>query len=217
MRKRLTIGISGFAIVATGCYYTGRTIYRSRRAKKQARMEAAQNKAVATAESVTPIVQEAFEATKAEPSETPVQEVPESEKQQGNESSPEIAAPSQGEAAEGVKEENEGVDAAEPETEAAAPTKESVEESQSAESAGSAGSAGPSEPSEPVVPPKKEEEEEEKETSQEEEASEDPEVSEVEDETWHPWWEGVQEISLFLPGEEIDRIDALFPATHPCK
>ena len=41
VRKRMTIGMTGFAVVAVGAFYGGRSIYRSRKAKKNARIAAA--------------------------------------------------------------------------------------------------------------------------------------------------------------------------------
>ena len=195
VRKRLTIGLSGFAIVVTGCYFTGRTIYRSRRAKKMARLEAAKNKAAPAVESVVPTVQESVEIMKEEVAEAPVQEVPESVKEEASESSPEIATPAQEEVSEGVKEENEVVEASEP-------AKEPVESVESAEP------VEPVEPVEPAVPVKEEEEEEEEEA---------PVVTEVDDDSWHPWWDGVKEICLYLSGEDSDRLDESFPALHNYK
>ena len=195
MRKRLTIGLSGFAIVVTGCYFTGRTIYRSRRAKKMARLEAAKNKAAPAVESVVPTVQESVEIMKEEVAEAPVQEVPESVKEEASESSPEIATPAQEEVSEGVKEESEVVEASEPAKEDAEPVVESSEPVE------------PAEPVEPVVPVKEEEEEEE----------EAPVVTEVDDDSWHPWWDGVKEICLYLSGEDSDRLDESFPALHNYK
>lgn len=200
VRKRLTIGLSGFAIVATGCYFTGRTIYRSRRAKKMARLEAAKNKAAPAVESVVPTVQESVEVMKEEVAEAPVQEVPESVKEEASESSPEIATPAQEEVSEGVKEESEAAEASEPAKEGAEPVVESSEPVEPVE---------PAEPAEPVVPVKEEEKEEE-----EEEA---PVVTEVDDDSWHPWWEGVKEICLYLNGEDSDRLDESFPALHNYK
>lgn len=205
VRKRLTIGLSGFAIVATGCYFTGRTIYRSRRAKKMARLEAAKNKAAPAVESVVPTVQESVEIMKEEVAEAPVQEVPESVKEEASESSPEIATPVQEEVSEGVKEESEVAEASEPAKEGAEPVVESSEPVEPVEP------VEPAEPEEPVVPVKEEEEEEE------EEESEVPVVTEVDDDSWHPWWEGVKEICLYLSGEESDRLDESFPALHNYK
>ena len=196
VRKRLTIGLSGFAIVVTGCYFTGRTIYRSRRAKKMARLEAAKNKAAPAVESVVPTVQESVEIMKEEVAEAPVQEVPESVKEEASESSPEIATPAQEEVSEGVKEESEVAEASEPAKEDAEPVVESSEPVE------------PAEPVEPVVPVKEEEEEEEEEA---------PVVTEVDDDLWHPWWDGVKEICLYLSGEDSDRLDESFPALHNYK
>ena len=39
----------------------------------------------------------------------------------------------------------------------------------------------------------------------------------VEEEEYHPWWEGVKEISVFLPADEIEKLDAKFPATRQYK
>lgn len=36
VRKRMTIGLSGFTVVAAGCIYGGRKIYKNRKAKKMA-------------------------------------------------------------------------------------------------------------------------------------------------------------------------------------
>lgn len=205
MRKRLTIGLSGFAIVVTGCYFTGRTIYRSRRAKKMARLEAAKNKAAPAVESVVPTVQESVEIMKEEVAEAPVQEVPESVKEEASESSPEIATPAQEEVSEGVKEESEVVEASEPAKEGAEPVVESSEPVEPVESAEPVEPVEPAEPAEPVVPVKEEEEEEA------------PVVTEVDDDSWHPWWDGVKEICLYLSGEDSDRLDESFPALHNYK
>lgn len=170
-----------------------------------ARLEAAKNKAAPAVESVVPTVQESVEIMKEEVAEAPVQEVPESVKEEASESSPEIATPVQEEVSEGVKEESEVAEASEPAKEGAEPVVESSEPVEPVEP------VEPAEPEEPVVPVKEEEEEEE------EEESEVPVVTEVDDDSWHPWWEGVKEICLYLSGEESDRLDESFPALHNYK
>ena len=42
-------------------------------------------------------------------------------------------------------------------------------------------------------------------------------VTEVDDDLWHPWWDGVKEICLYLSGEDSDRLDESFPALHNYK
>lgn len=204
VRKRLTIGISGFVIVATGCYFTGRTIYRSRRAKKLARLEVDQKKTVIPEESVVPLVQEAFSSVKEELDEASVQKASEPVKEEGTESSPEITTPVPEEVSESVKEESKEVEAVEPMKEEAEPVKEPTEPTEPVKE--------PTEPTEQVVPVKQQEEEEE-----EVDDSESPVITEVDDDVWHPWWEGVKEISLYLSSAESDRLDEHFPSTHKFK
>ena len=141
VRKRLTIGLSGFAVVATGCFFGGRAIYRNRKAKKIARAAAKKEEPIVT-EPVMPVI-------------------------------PPTPEPSHPEAA-----------VAAVETEAAP---EKVEEAAPAE-----------------------EKEEPAEKKEEAPAS-------VEEEEYHPWWEGVKEISVFLPADEIEKLDAKFPATRQYK
>lgn len=140
VRKRLTIGLSGFAVVATGCFFGGRAIYRNRKAKKIARAAAKKEEPIVT-EPVMPVI-------------------------------PPTPEPSHPEAA---------VAAVEAE---AAPEK--VEE---------------------AAPMEKEEPAEKKEEA----------PASVEEEEYHPWWEGVKEISVFLPADEIEKLDAKFPATRQYK
>lgn len=149
VRKRLTIGLSGFAVVATGCFFGGRTIYRNRKAKKIARAAAKKEEPIVT-EPVMPVI-------------------------------PPTPEPSHPEAA---------VAAVEAE---AAPEK--VEE------------AAPVEKEEAAPAEEKEEPAEKKEEA----------PASVEEEEYHPWWEGVKEISVFLPADEIEKLDAKFPATRQYK
>ena len=142
VRKRLTIGLSGFAVVATGCFFGGRAIYRNRKAKKIARAAAKKEEPIVT-EPVMPVI-------------------------------PPTPEPSHPEAA---------VAAVEAE---AAPVEDKEE-------------AAPAE-----------EKEEPAEKKEEAPAS-------VEEEEYHPWWEGVKEISVFLPADEIEKLDAKFPATRQYK
>lgn len=149
VRKRLTIGLSGFAVVATGCFFGGRAIYRNRKAKKIARAAAKKEEPIVT-EPVMPVI-------------------------------PPTPEPSHPEAA---------VAAVEAE---AAPEK--VEE------------AAPVEKEEAAPAEEKEEPAEKKEEA----------PASVEEEEYHPWWEGVKEISVFLPADEIEKLDAKFPATRQYK
>ena len=148
VRKRLTIGLSGFAVVATGCFFGGRAIYRNRKAKKIARAAAKKEEPIVT-EPVMPVI-------------------------------PPTPEPSHPEAAVAAVE----AEAAPEKVEEAAPEK--VEE------------AAPVEKE--AAPVEKEEEPAEK----KEEAP-----ASVEEEEYHPWWEGVKEISVFLPADEIEKLDAL--------
>lgn len=156
VRKRLTIGLSGFAVVATGCFFGGRAIYRNRKAKKIARAAAKKEEPIVT-EPVMPVI-------------------------------PPTPEPSHPEAAVAAVE----AEAAPEKVEVAAPEK--VEE------------AAPVEKE--AAPVEKEEEPAEK----KEEAP-----ASVEEEEYHPWWEGVKEISVFLPADEIEKLDAKFPATRQYK
>lgn len=78
-------------------------------------------------------------------------------------------------------------------------------------------------PSSPEEVPVKEETTTAEETPVQEETAttEEPVKEEVpavkEEEEYHPWWEGVKEISVFLPGDEIAMLDSKFPATRNFK
>ena len=157
VRKRLTIGLSGFAVVATGCFFGGRTIYRNRKAKKIARAAAKKEEPIVT-EPVMPVI-------------------------------PPTPEPSHPEAAVAAVE----AEAAPEKVEEAAPEK--VEE------------AAPVEKEEAAPAEEKEEPAEKKEEA----------PASVEEEEYHPWWEGVKEISVFLPADEIEKLDAKFPATRQYK
>ena len=157
VRKRLTIGLSGFAVVATGCFFGGRAIYRNRKAKKIARAAAKKEEPIVT-EPVMPVI-------------------------------PPTPEPSHPEAA-----------VAAVETEAAP---EKVEEAAPVEKE----EAAPVEEKEAAPAEEKEEPAEKKEEA----------PASVEEEEYHPWWEGVKEISVFLPADEIEKLDAKFPATRQYK
>lgn len=78
VRKRMTIGMTGFAVVAVGAFYGGRSIYRSRKAKKNARIAAAMK--VKEEESMpkpaTPVIAEPVPVPTPEPEPEPAAEVP---------------------------------------------------------------------------------------------------------------------------------------------
>lgn len=150
----MTIGLSGFAVVAVGTFYGCRAVYRNRKAKKMAKLMAA--KEVAPSEPVMPVIP---------PTETP-----------------------------------EVVSAEVPSDEVAV--------------------------NEPVVEKKAEEVESAAEMSVAEESTTEAVpateavssvVSDVEEEKYHPWWEGVKEVSVFLSSDEIDMLDSKFPATRSYK
>lgn len=157
VRKRLTIGLSGFAVVATGCFFGGRAIYRNRKAKKIARAAAKKEEPIVP-EPVMPVI-------------------------------PPTPEPSHPEAAVAAVE----AEAAPEKVEEAAP----VEDKE----------AAPVEKEEAAPAEEKEEPAEKKEEA----------PASVEDEEYHPWWEGVKEISVFLPADEIEKLDAKFPATRQYK
>ena len=161
----MTIGLSGFAVVATGTYFGCRTLYRSRKAKKIARAEA-----IAAAEASEHTILEEEEVFEKDVK--PVIDVP-------------------------VENAVVGEDIEEQAEKSVVEEKETVQEEV-----------------------KEEEEVEEEETSVEN----DVEVGEVlleevdepeEEDVYHPWWEGVKEIGLYLPADDIEKLNSLFPAT--CK
>lgn len=170
MRKRLTIGLSGFAVVATGCFFGGRAIYRNRKAKKLARAAAKKEEPIVT-EPVMPVIP---------PTPEP--------------SHPEVAAAAV--EAEAVPEKVE--EAAPEKVEEVAPVEKEEAAPVEAEAAPVEGEAAPKE--EQAEPAEKEEV-----------------PASVEEEKYHPWWEGVKEISVFLPADEIEKLDSKFPATRQYK
>ena len=138
----MTIGLSGFAVAAVGCFYGGRCIYRNRKAR---RMEAA---------GLSQKVEEGVSQSAS--FETPVVPV-------------------------------------------VVETVEHVEDVERVEEV------------EPV-----EEINEINEAEEAEEAEEAKEVEEVQsteaDDVYHPWWTGVDEISLYLNKEQVEVLDSQFPA-----
>ena len=80
VRKRMTIGMTGFAVVAVGAFYGGRSIYRSRKAKKNARIAAAMKakEEESMPKPATPVIAEPVEEAPAE--EAPLEEKPAEEK-----------------------------------------------------------------------------------------------------------------------------------------
>ena len=164
VRKRLTIGLSGFAVVATGCFFGGRAIYRNRKAKKIARAAAKKEEPIVT-EPVMPVIPPTPEPSHPEAAVAAVEAEAAPEKV-------EEAAPVEKEEAAPVEKE----EAAPVEKEEAAPAEEKEEPAEKKEEA----------------------------------------PASVEEE-YHPWWEGVKEISVFLPADEIEKLDAKFPATRQYK
>ena len=166
----MTIGLSGFAVVATGCFFGGRAIYRNRKAKKLARAAAKKEEPIVT-EPVMPVIP---------PTPEP--------------SHPEVAAAAV--EAEAVPEKVE--EAAPEKVEEVAPVEKEEAAPVEAEAAPVEGEAAPKE--EQAEPAEKEEV-----------------PASVEEEKYHPWWEGVKEISVFLPADEIEKLDSKFPATRQYK
>lgn len=59
VKKRMSIGLSGFAVAAVGCYYGGKKIIRNRKAKKMERAAAALKKEeLVNVEPVLPVIPE---------------------------------------------------------------------------------------------------------------------------------------------------------------
>ena len=78
VRKRMTIGMTGFAVVAVGAFYGGRSIYRSRKAKKNARIAAAMKakEEESMPKPATPVIAEPVPVPTPEPEPEPAAEVP---------------------------------------------------------------------------------------------------------------------------------------------
>lgn len=78
VRKRMTIGMTGFAVVAVGAFYGGRSIYRSRKAKKNARIAAAMKakEEESMPKPATPVIAEHVPVPTPEPEPEPAAEVP---------------------------------------------------------------------------------------------------------------------------------------------
>ena len=78
VRKRMTIGMTGFAVVAVGAFYSGRSIYRSRKAKKNARIAAAMKakEEESMPKPATPVIAEPVPVPTPEPEPEPAAEVP---------------------------------------------------------------------------------------------------------------------------------------------
>lgn len=78
VRKRMTIGMTGFAVVAVGAFYGGRSIYRSRKAKKNARIAAAMKakEEESMPKPVTPVIAEPVPVPTPEPEPEPAAVVP---------------------------------------------------------------------------------------------------------------------------------------------
>ena len=78
VRKRMTIGMTGFAVVAVGAFYGGRSIYRSRKAKKNARIAAAMKakEEESMPKPATPMIAEPVPVPTPEPEPEPAAEVP---------------------------------------------------------------------------------------------------------------------------------------------
>ena len=192
VRKRLTIGISGFAIVATGCYFAGRTVYRSRKAKKVARLEAAHKKELMAASASTlPVVPSVENSTESVESAEPVEPVePAKEEIVEEEEIPEAVTETE-QVEEGAIE-SAKEDVIEPAEEEVVPVHEVGDEVAPEEPEGIP-SVLSEEPAEEIL-------------------------TEVDDETeYQPWWTGVKEISLFLSPEEATKLDDHFPASRPYK
>ena len=173
VRKRMTIGLSGFAVVATGTYIGCRSLYRNRKAKKiahAASIAAAKEEEQMVVENVKPVIDV----------------IPTVEKEE-EEVAPEVIV---------EEKEEETVEVVE---------KTVVEEKEVEEVA--------EEKAEEVVEEEKAVEDAVEEVKGEEivEEVDEPE----EDDKYHPWWEGVKEISLYLPTDDIEKLTTLFPTT--CK
>ena len=151
VRKRMTIGLSGFTVVAIGTFYGCRAVYRNRKAKKMAKLTAA--KELVPSEPVMPVIPPT-ETPEVVPAEVPSEEVAVSE------------VPVVEEKVE-VTETTSEISTSEETTTEAIPVTEKVSIS--------------------------------------------------EEEKYHPWWEGVKEVSVFLSGDEITMLDSKFPATRNYK
>ena len=161
----MTIGLSGFAVVAIGTFYGCRAVYRNRKAKKMAKLTAA--KELVPSEPVMPVIPPT-ETPEVVPAEVPSEEVAVSE-----------------------------VPVAEEKAEVMEPVPEVTETAPEVTEVASEVSTSEETTTE-VVP-----------------ATE--EIPAVEEEKYHPWWEGVKEISVFLSGDEITMLDSKFPATRNYK
>lgn len=165
VRKRMTIGLSGFTVVAIGTFYGCRAVYRNRKAKKMAKLTAA--KELVPLEPVMPVIPPT-ETPEVVPAEVPSEEVAVSEvpvveeKVEVTETVPEVTEP-----VPEVTETTSEISTSEETTTEAIPVTEKVSIS--------------------------------------------------EEEKYHPWWEGVKEVSVFLSGDEITMLDSKFPATRNYK
>ena len=158
VRKRMTIGLSGFTVVAIGTFYGCRAVYRNRKAKKMAKLTAA--KELVPSEPVMPVIPPT-ETPEVVPAEVPSEEVAVSEvpvveeKVEVTETVPEVTEP-----VPEVTETTSEISTSEETTTEAIPVTEKVSIS--------------------------------------------------EEEKYHPWWEGVKEVSVFLSGDEITMLDSKF-------